>query len=325
MIVNHANIRKWSMLGQRGTFFGEALPEIAADKSNLKLLTADLSLLSGMSRFEKKYPGQFINVGIAEQNMVGIAAGLAMAGDCVFATTYASFIAVRSLEHVRQHLSHLQCNVKIVGTAAGTVAAKSGISHWATEDLAFMRVLPGIQVFSAADALEAYKIAEYASGCDLPMYIRISGGQNSPIVYKEDYDFIPGRLVQLREGKRAAVIATGLMVYEAMMAAQILEQQNIDCAVYNMHTIKPLDQEGLDEIFDRYDLVVTVEEHNVLGGMGSAVAEYKASKQNMPRQVFIGFQDAYTDAGSQRYVWERAGITDRQIAENIKRELQSLC
>lgn len=321
MIVNKANIRKWSMLGQRGTFFGEALPEIAKNKDNLKLLTADLALLSGLSRFEGIHPDKFLNVGIAEQNMIGISAGLAMAGNCVFATTYASFIAVRSLEHVRQHLAHLKCNIKVVGTAAGTVAAKSGVSHWATEDMAFMRTLPNIQVFSVADALEAYKVAEYAAECDFPMYIRISGGQNTPVVYKEDYKFTPGKLVQLKTGKKVAVIATGLMVNETLTAAGKLQKEGIDCAVYNMHTIKPIDKEGLDVIFDTYDLIVTVEEHNVLGGMGSAVAEYKATKTSAPKQVFIGFQDTFTEAGSQRYVWEQAGITDEQIADRIKKEL----
>lgn len=322
MKVNKVNIRKWSMLGQRGTFFGQALLEIAGEKKNLKVLTADLSLLSGLTKFEESYPDQFLNCGIAEQNMIGIAAGLAMAGDCVFATTYASFIAVRSLEHVRQHLAHLQCNVKIVGTAAGTVAAKSGISHWATEDIAFTRVLPNVQVFSAADALEAYKIAEYAASNDNPMYIRISGGTNCPVVYTEDYDFVPGKMVRLKEGSQAAILATGLMVHEAMEAARMLEEEGISCAVYNVHTIKPLDTEKLDWIFDHYDIIFTVEEHNVLGGMGSAVAEYKATKINTPRQVFLGFQDTFTIAGAQRFVWEQAGITDKQIAQRIKEELQ---
>lgn len=321
MIVNKANIRKWSMLGQRGTFFGEALPEIAQNMENLKLLTADLALLSGMTRFENMYPEKFLNVGIAEQNMIGISAGLAMAGDCVFTTTYASFIAVRSLEHVRQHLSHLKCNIKVIGTAAGTVAAKSGVSHWATEDLAFMRVLPNIQVFSVADAMEAYKVAEYAAGNPMPMYIRISGGQNTPVVYKEDYDFVPGKLVQLKKGKKVAIIATGLMVHESLNAAKYLEEEGIDCAVFNMHTIKPLDYEGLNQIFENYSYIVTVEEHNILGGMGSAIAEYKATKANTPKQIFIGFQDCFTEAGSQRFVWEQAGITDRQIADRIKKEL----
>jgi transketolase len=320
MIVSKKMIRKWSMLGMRGTFFGEAMPELAKDNNNFRVLTADLSLLSGLTRFEREYPGRFLNVGIAEQNMIGIAAGLAMSGECVFATTYASFIAVRSLEHVRQHLSHMQCNIKLVGTSAGTVAAKSGISHWATEDIAFIRALPNIMLFSAADAMEAYKIAEYAVKSDRPMYIRISGGTNSPVVYKEDYDFVPGEMVQLKKGSGIAIIATGLMVNESLKAAEILEEEGIKSSVYNMHTIKPLDHKTLDEIFADYDLIVTVEEHNIIGGIGSAVAEYKATKLSAPPQIFIGFNDCFTEAGAQRYVWEQAGITDRQIAERIKKE-----
>jgi len=322
MDVTSTNIRAWSMLGQRGAFFGIAMPQLADEIDNLKLLTADLALLSGMDRFEKNHPEKLINVGIAEQNMIGIAAGLAMDGDCVFATTYSSFIAVRSLEHVRQHLSHLQCNVKIVGSAAGVVAAKSGVSHWATEDMAFTRVLPNLTVFSAADSLEAIKIAEYAAKNDGPMYIRLSGGLNCPVVYKEDYDFRPGKLVQLREGSKAAVIATGLMVNESLKAADNLREQGIDVSVYNMHTIKPIDKEGLKDIFEKYDLIVTVEEHNILGGMGSAVAEYKATFAKAPRQVFIGFPDSFANAGSQRYVWEQKGLTDIQIADRIKAELE---
>lgn len=320
MKVTPINIKTWARLGQRGAFFGIALPELAAEKNNLKLLTADLAILSGMDRFEKSFPEQFLNVGIAEQNMIGIAAGLAMDGDCVFATTYSSFIAVRSLEHVRQHLSHLQCNVKIVGSAAGVVAAKSGVSHWATEDLAFTRALPNITVLSPADSLEAIKMAEYATKTDGPMYIRLSGGLNSPIIYQDDYDFIPGKLVELKSGKKIAIIATGLMVNEAVKAADILSEQGLECAIYNMHTIKPIDREGLDKIFSEYELIVTVEEHNVIGGMGSAIAEYKATKNNTPRQVFIGFQDSFADAGSQRFVWSQAGLTDIQIADTIKRE-----
>jgi len=324
MKVTPVNIKTWARLGQRGAFFGIALPEIAENKDNLKLLTADLAILSGMDRFEKKYPNQFLNVGIAEQNMIGIAAGLAMEGDCVFTTTYSSFIAVRSLEHVRQHLSYLQCNVKVVGSAAGVVAAKSGVSHWATEDLAFMRALPNLKVLSPADSLEAIKMAEYAANVDGPMYIRLSGGLNCPIVYQSDYEFIPGKLIQLKKGEKIAVITTGLMVNEVMKASNALAEQGIECAVYNMHTIKPIDTEGLDKIFAEYSLIVTVEEHNVIGGMGSAIAEYKATKLNTPRQLFLGFQDSFTDAGSQRFVWSQVGLTDIQIADTIRKEWEKL-
>ena len=324
MKVTPVNIRAWSKLGQRGAAFAIAMPEIASKKDNLKLLTADLALLSGMDRFRASYPEKFLNVGIAEQNMVGIASGLAMEGDCVFATTYASFIAVRSLEHVRQHLSHLQCNVKVIGSAAGVVAAKSGVSHWATEDLAFTRVLPNMQVFSPADALETVKIMEYAASQDGPMYIRLSGGLNCPIVYKEDYVFEPGKLVPLSEGEDVAIIATGLMVHESLKAAEILREKNISASVYDMHTIKPLDEATLLEIFKKHNLIVTVEEHNIRGGMGSAIAEFKAGFANMPRQIFIGFPDSYAEAGAQRYIWEQIGLTQDAIACRIEDEIKNI-
>lgn len=315
-----ANIKMWARMGQRGAVFGVALPDIAARKDRVKLLTADLALLSGMERFAKRYPNQFLNVGIAEQNMIGIAAGLAMEGYRVFASTYASFLAVRSLEQVRQHLSHMNCDVKLIGSSAGAAAAKSGISHWATEDLAFMRAMPHLTVLSPADSLEAVKMAQWAADMEGPVYLRLSGGLTCPIVYEADYDFISGRLVPLREGSDVAVIATGLMVNEALKAAAMLEGKGISCAVYNMHTVKPIDREGLSEVFSRFRLVVTAEEHMVAGGMGSAVAEYKAALSNTPRQVFIGFQDAFCQAGTQRYVWEQAGLTDAQIAGRIAEE-----
>ncbi len=329
MNITSANIRKWSMLGQRGSVFGIAFPELAGEYDNIKLVTADLSLLSGMDRFIQKYPDKFLNVGIAEQNMIGISAGLAMSGYNVFATTYASFIAVRSLEHVRQHLSFLGCNVKLIGSSAGVVAAKSGVSHWATEDIAFTRVLPNMQVFSPADSLEAIKIIEYAMKNDGPMYIRLSGGLNCPIVYKEDYDFVPGKLVNLKDGssgegkKKVAIIATGLMVSRAMDAVKKLEEENnsVDYSVYNMHTIKPLDKEGLDKIFDSYDVIITIEEHNILGGMGSAVAEYNATKEKALRQVFIGFNDSFYSAGTQDFVLDEAGLSVERIVERIKAEV----
>lgn len=323
--VTPVNIKTWSRLGQRGSVFSIAMPDIASEHENLKLLTADLALLSGMDRFKTAYPDKLINVGIAEQNMIGIAAGLAMSGDMVFATTYASFIAVRSLEHVRQHLAHLQLNVKIIGSAAGVVAAKSGVSHWATEDLAFTRALPNLKVFSPADALEAIKVTQYAASVNDPVYIRLSGGLNCPIVYKDDYEFIPGKLNCVRNsanenGKiKVAVISTGLMVSRSIEAAALLENDNgnISCTVFDMHTIKPIDKEGLDKIFADYDLIVTVEEHNVIGGMGSAVAEYKATKTNTPRQVFIGFNDTFLPAGSQAFVLDEAGLSSEKIADRI--------
>jgi len=321
MMINPTTIKTWSKLGQSATFFGIAVPEIAVEKDNLRLLTADVSLLSGLERFANKYPSKFLNVGIAEQNMIGIASGLAMEGECVFATTYACFIAVRSLEQIREHLSYLQCNVKIIGTSAGVVASRAGISHWATEDIAFMRALPNLIVMSPADALEAYKMAIEAAKTDKPVYIRLSGNLNCPIVHHEDIDFEIGKAITLMKGTDVAIISTGLMVSESLNAAQQLKEKGVSCSVIDMHTIKPLDLIVLKDAFDNHKLIVTVEEHNIIGGLGSAVAEYKATLANSPRQIFFGIPDSFpASVGSQKYIWNQVGISAECITQRILKE-----
>lgn len=315
--ITSSNIRTWARLGQRGTFFAIALPELGAEYEDLRLLTADVAQLSSMARFQSAYPEKFLNVGIAEQNMIGIAAGLAMEGRCVFAGTYASFIAVRSLEHVRQHLAHLQCNVKIVGFSAGVIAARSGVAHWATEDIAFMRALPNLTVFSPSDCLDAYKIARYAAETEGPMYIRLSGGPNGPIVHKEDYDFIAGKMDRLQDGNDVCIFATGLMVKEALDAAELLLERGISCTVYNVHTIKPLDLAALERARQSHRLLVSLEEHSIIGGLGGAIAEYLSEAGGGPKLMRMGIPDAYSAAGSQRWIWEQNGIDCASIAKRI--------
>ena len=317
MNITKGIVRSWSRLGQRATFFGNAMPEIATEHKNLMVLTADLSQLSNLDRFAAQYPDNFLNVGIAEQNMIGIASGLAMEGFLVYATTYASFIAVRDLEHVRQHLSNLKLNVKLIGTAGGVVAARSGVAHWASEDLTFMRAIPYMTVINAADSVQAYHIAKYAAEYNGPMYIRLNGVPNCPMVYDENYVYKPGKIETLKEGNEIALLGTGLMVSEALKTAKILEENGISCTVADVNTIKPLDYETLDKVFSSHKLIVTMEEHNITGGMGSAIAEYKSTKSNMPRQIFVGFPDAFTKAGTTQYIWEQFGITAPQVAERI--------
>lgn len=320
MKVTPGNIRAWEKLGQKGSVFNYGLLDLVKENPNVKVLSADLSLLSGLDRFIRKYPEKFIQTGIAEQNMMAIAAGYAMEGHMSIATTYSSFIAVRSLEQIRQNISNTSANVKIIGTFAGVVAAKSGVSHWATEDLTFMRALPNITVLSPADSLEALKCFEAATKVDSPVYLRLSGGINCPTVYTDDYDYKIGKFVKLTEGSDVAVIATGLMVNEALQASHVLADKGIKAAVYDANTIKPLDTNTLDGIFSKFRLIVTVEEHSVTGGLGSAVAEYKATKANTPRQVFLGF-NGFTKAGSQKYIWNAAGITKEKIVERIEQEM----
>lgn len=321
MNITKGQIRSWSRLGQRATFFSMAMPEIAKETDNLIVVTADLAQLSNLNRFAEQFPDKFLNVGIAEQNMIGVSAGLAMEGYLVYATTYASFIAVRDLEHVRQHLSNLNLNVKLIGTAAGVVAARSGVAHWASEDITFMRALPRMMVMSPADSLEAYHMAMFSAEYIGPMYIRINGIPMCPMVYDENYIFEPDKISVIQKGEDVALIGTGLMVYEAQETAKKLDEYGISCTVANMHTIKPIDKNGLKNLFDNHKLIVTMEEHNIVGGMGSAVAEYKATLDNTPRQIFIGFPDSFTKAGSTQYIWEHFGITAPQVAERIKQEL----
>lgn len=323
MNATKGQVRAWARLGQRATFFGVAMPELAKTNSDLMVITADLAQLSNLNRFSEQYPDKFINVGIAEQNMIGVSAGLAMEGYLVYATTYASFIAVRDLEHVRQHLSNLNLNVKLIGTAAGVVAARSGVAHWASEDIAFMRALPGMTVISAADCIEAYEIAKYSAVCKGPMYIRLSGAPNCPIVYDERYEFVPERISIINKGEDVAIIGTGLMVYEALEAAKILKNYGVSCTVGNMHTIKPIDKETIKELFDNHKLVFTIEEHNIIGGMGSAVAEYKSTLSVKSRQILLGFPDSFTEAGNPRYIWKKFGLTAELIAERVIEELKA--
>ena len=285
-------------------------------------VVADSVAIASLDRFQKLYPDKIVNVGIAEQNMIGVAAGIASeSGKSVYAFTYSAFIIARALEQVRLNLAYHQFNVKLVGNSAGFAMEMLGVSHWAVEDIAFTRVLPNMTVLSAADSLQAIKMVIAADEIDTPVYIRLSGGQNIPVVYEQDFEYQIGKAIKLKEGKDIAIIATGLMVHESLLAAELLEKRGIHCSVIDMHTIKPLDEEILDNVFSTFELIVTVEEHNVIGGLGSAVAEYKGSRKNAPRQVFIGVKDQYLKLGTQRYIWQQYGLTAEQIANKIISEI----
>ena len=314
--VKKTNIRAWSMLGQRGTIFSRVMPEIASKDSKIKLITADLSLLSGMDRFIRDYPEQFLNVGIAEQNMIGIASGIAMEGYRVFATTYASFIAVRALEHVRQHLGHLQCDVKLIGSSGGVVASKSGISHWATEDLAFIRAIPGIEIYSPADAVEAVKIVEYAATHEGPMYIRLTGSTDCPVV-KIDETESSDMKKSSDNIKKTAILATGLMVAESVRAALSLSERRIEAEVVDVHSLRPLDEEYLKGLCGRFERVFTVEEHSIRGGLGGAVAEVLSDLEDAPRLTRIGVDGFMDRLGNYEYVLGQLGLNAEGIAKRV--------
>lgn len=317
--IDSMKARVWSKLGQRGTF-GTVMLELGANIDNLMVLTGDLSTTSGLDRFKKTYSDKFLNIGIAEQNMVGIAAGLGKEGYVVFASTFATFATMRSLEQVSVNMGYMRLNVKLVGLASGFAMGQFGNTHYGIGDIAIMRAIPNIVLLSPADCVEMAKATEAAALYHGPVYLRLTGVMNNPMVYKNDYNFEIGKAITLRQGSDITIIATGSMVYQALEATKLLDDQSISASVVNMHTIKPLDTSVIDEACNK-KLIVTVEEHNVIGGLGGAVSEYKSRIGNAPRQLFIGIPDTFQQVGDYKYLLEQNSLTASQIAERIISEL----
>ena len=316
LAINPVNGRVWSKLGPRGVF-GVAMLDAAAGVENLMVLTADLAVTSGLERFRSAHPDKFLNVGIAEQNMIGIAAGLAKEGYNTFATTFATFAAMRAYEPVRIHLGYMRFNVKVIGLAGGLAMGQFGNTHYGIEDVALMRAVPGLTVLVPADGAEIVKTVDALVRHKGPAYVRLTGAMNNPIVYKEDYDFTIGKAVNLKEGTDVAIFACGTMVHESLVAANKLAEQGISASVVNMHTIKPLDTDAVDHACARARLLVTVEEHGTIGGLGGAIAEYLARRGGAPRQMFIGLPDSFGKSDSYKYLLQKYGLTGDQIADNI--------
>lgn len=316
---NNANALAWSRLNSRKVF-GTILEEIAPFHPELMVLAADVADSAGLTGFVQKYPNQFLNTGIAEQNMVGIAAGLALEGRCVFAASFAPFASMRCYEMLRSYLGYMKLNVKVVGLASGLSMGVGGNTHFGLEDASITRAIPNMTVISPADCTETVKAVLALTEHDGPAYLRLTGVGGNPIVYKEDYDFQIGKGIVLREGEDIALIAAGTMVYESIRAARILQKQGISCTVVDMHTIKPLDTDLLDRLFSSHKLVVTVEEHSVIGGLGSAVAEYKAGIPSAPKQLILGIPDAFGKAGDYPYLLEQYGLTAKGISEKVSSE-----
>jgi transketolase len=321
--LTRANIRTWSMLGSAGTF-GQAALGLPGVNSETLIVTADLRNFSGLDRFALTHPDRLINVGIAEQNMIGVAAGLCGEGFNVFATTYATFASARSADPVRVNMGYMGLGVKLVGLGAGFSVGVLGPTHISLEDLAFMRSIPNLTVISPADCGETVKAVQALADHPGPAYLRLGGNVPHPVVYSEEYEFCIGKAIRLRQGEDITIVATGPAVYESLEAAKLLLEQGLRAGVVNMHTIKPLDLEMLREVYATSRLVVTVEEHSILGGLGGAVAEHKSQYQSMPPQLIIGVRDYFPHAGDYRHLLSETGLTALQIAEQIQARWSTL-
>ncbi|MGB9885793.1 MAG: transketolase family protein [Moorellales bacterium] len=299
--------------------YGLALAELGAENPDIVVLDADLSKSTRTEIFAARYPERFFNMGIAEQNLMGTAAGLALAGKIPFASTFAVFATGRAFEQVRNSICHARLNVKIVASHAGITVGEDGASHQAIEDIALMRALPHMTVIVPADGVQTARAVRAVAAYEGPVYLRL-GRMAVPQVYPEGYRFRWGKADVLRAGDDATIVACGLMVSIALEAAEALSREGIEVTVLNMAMVKPLDLETLVEAARRTGAVVTAEEHSIIGGLGSAVAE--ALAENWPVPTYrVGLRDVFGESGRPEELLDRYGLSAPHLVEAVRRVL----
>lgn len=299
--------------------YGEALLELGRRRKDVVVLDADLSGSTKTEKFAKVFSDRFYNIGIAEQDMIGTAAGLALAGKLPFASTFAVFQTGRAWDQIRQTICYSNLNVKLVATHGGITVGEDGASHQATEDVALMRVLPNMTVIVPADGNETRRVIDAIADYYGPVYVRL-GRAKVPTVMPDDYEFKIGRAYTFHIGKDVNIIAMGIMVSIALNAARALKQDGIDTGVINMSTVKPLDTETLLKAAKSCSLIVTAEEHSIIGGLGGAVSEFLS--ENYPIQIRrIGIKDAFGCSGKPEELLKLYGLTEDDIVKVVKETL----
>lgn len=299
--------------------YGAALVELGAKNPNLVVLDADLAAATKTGGFKKAYPDRFFDCGIAEGNMISLAAGLTAAGKLVFASSFAMFAAGRAFEQVRNAVGYTHLPVKIGATHAGLSVGEDGATHQCCEDIGLMRTIPGMTIINPADDVEARKAVFAAAEFDGPVYMRF-GRLAVPTLFDESYDFQIGKGVQLAEGNDVTIVATGLMVGEAIKARELLANDGISARLINIHTIKPIDKEIIIKAAQETGAIVTTEEHNIIGGLGSAVCEVLAEACPTP-VIRNGVEDTFGKSAPALEVLEYFGLTAEKIAAQAKQAI----
>lgn len=296
--------------------YGEALVELGKEYENLVVMDADLSGSTKTGMFAKEYPDRFFNMGIAEQNMYGVASGLALSGKIVCASTFAMFATGRAFEIIRNSIGYTGANVKICASHAGITVGEDGASHQTFEDIALMRTIPGMMVVNPSDAVAAKKLLRQIVEIEGPCYFRV-GRAAVPVFYKEEDEITLGKGNLIREGKDVSIIATGIMVNEAYEAAKALADEGIDARVIDIHTIKPIDEEIIIKAAQETGAIVTAEEHSVIGGLGDAVAQVVV--KNCPcKMAMVGQQDTFGESGKPDQLLAKYKMTAADIAEAVR-------
>ena len=300
--------------------YGKALVKLGKINDDVVVLDADLSKSTKTNDFYKAYPDRFFNMGIAEQNLVGAACGFAATGKIPFASTFAMFATGRAFEIIRNSACYPKLNVKICATHAGITVGEDGGSHQSVQDISLMRSIPNRTVLVPADGVEAEKMIFAAAEYNGPMYVRL-GRSAVPTLFDENYNFEIGKGVVLREGDDATIIACGMMVNEALIAADMLKEENINVRVINMSTIKPIDTELIIKAAKETKAIVTAEEHSIIGGLGSAVSEVVS--ENHPVKVKkVGLNDCFGESGTPGELLEKYGLTAKNIVAKVKEAIQ---
>lgn len=296
--------------------YGETLVELGAINPDIVVLDADLSCSTQTCKFAKAYPDRFFNCGIAEQDMMGTAAGLAYEGKTVFASTFAMFATARCLDQIRNTICYSKLNVKIVATHGGITVGEDGASHQALEDISYMRSIPDIRVIVPADCTEVKEVIKYAANTPGPMYIRIPRTNLKTIFDPEKYKFNPGAALKIRDGKDLTIVSNGETLWEAMEAAKNLHDVGIEADVIHCPVVKPFHHNILKESAIKTKRVVVVENHSIIGGLGSVVCETLG--QYAPSKTYrIGIKDTFGQSGEQRQLMDFYGLTDKKIYEKV--------
>jgi len=308
--------KQWSRMGPRA-MFGQFMLDIAKTNKNLMVLSADLGRSSGLDRFKKQYPEKYLSVGISEQNLIGVASGLAKEGFKVFVTSFAPFLSMRASEQIRMNLGYMKLPVNLVALGSGVSMGYLGNSHFGLEDIGVMRTIPGLNISSPADCSELRNILfDYAFENRGPSYIRLTGIPGYPAAYKETYTYTFNEPVTLNNGKDILILSTGSMVSQSLAACKNLSKKNISAELINIHTLKPFSEKIIKK-FNNFSNIITVEEHSIIGGLSSIIAEKMAKLNCKSKLTSIALPDSFGPTGTYNYLLDFHGLTGSKISEKI--------
>ena len=311
----------WSQIGPRATF-GLACLDLSESEEKLMILTSDVSTSAGLDRYKKKYPKKYLDVGISEQNLIGVAAGLASEGFKVITTTFSPFQVLRCAEQIKVNLGYMKHKVCLVGLASGVVLGNLGYTHCSIEDIGVLKSIPNISIISPADGTEVVKAIFASINHHESVYIRLTGSTNNPVIYNEDYNFEIGKSIKIIEGEDITIFSNGSMLSTGKEIEKILKEKKISVELINMHTIKPIDINQITISSKKTKLFVSIEEHNIIGGLGSSISEFISGLDKPPKLLKFGLKDDYEISGDYSFILDKNGLTPEKIASKIIKEFK---